>query len=441
MSDRLIRLLMTAPLLACAALAHAVTDWNAEDYQLYTGDFNGDGRKDVLYIASDPGSSSGIALSDGLMPNVPWQSWPSNYLGIQWYGRQYTGVVADFNNDGRSDLLMQRVTPGDSFLMLADANGRLTGISQTLGYSHVGLTWSNDQHTLLAGDFSGDGPKDLFFQAAESGGVHGIPLADINGLFTSSPTQTFTDRSWPIFKWSRRNAVISSGDFNCDARADLLVQTKPNVMFVDYDILVPVSLEVPNSFGVVYSQGGATPLQSSGVQLWNRRHNGVDWSPLRSVAVIGDFNGDGCDDVLLQARSKGQASYLLTGNASGPAFSAPAAISSNVDLSADSVRLIAANFGSSTAAGLYVQSAAPGQASYVAQTVGSSISAQEHDSSALHGVETVSYSYDARGRLIRVQRSGATNEDVRTQYTYDNANNRRSVVISGSANAAPPSDN
>ncbi|NJO13480.1 MAG: VCBS repeat-containing protein, partial [Gammaproteobacteria bacterium] len=217
-------------------------------------------------------------------------------------------ACADYNNDGRSDVLMQRATPGDSFLLLADASGRLMGISQTIGQAHVGLTWSKDQHTLLPGDLSGDGFDDLFFQAAEPAGTHGIPLANSSGLFTSSPTQTFTDASFPIFKWSRKHAVISTGDFNGDDKLDLLIQTKPSLVLIDYDIPIPVPVYPPNSFGIVYSQGGTTPLQLAGVQQWNRLHNGVDWSPASSVPIVGDFNGDGRDDVLLQlARRVGPA--------------------------------------------------------------------------------------------------------------------------------------
>jgi hypothetical protein len=175
----------------------------------------------------------------------------------------------------------------------------------------------------------------------------------------------------------------------------------------------------------------------SGVQQWGRFYNGVDWSPNSVRAVIGDFNGDGRDDVLLQARTTGQTSYLLTGNASGAAFAAPTALTSNVTLSSDAARLVAGNFGGS-GAGLYVQSTTPGGTSYVAPTVGATVSAQEHNSAALSTTETVSYRYDARGRLLQVQRAGGVNDNVQTQYTYDKANNRKSVITTGSSHAAPP---
>ena len=38
--------------------------------------------------------------------------------------------------------------------------------------------------------------------------------------------------------------------------------------------------------------------------------------------------------------------------------------------------------------------------------------------------ETLSFSYDARGRLIRVAHNGSVNNNVATNYGYDKADNR-----------------
>lgn len=57
--------------------------------------------------------------------------------------------------------------------------------------------------------------------------------------------------------------------------------------------------------------------------------------------------------------------------------------------------------------------------------------------------ETVAYSYDARGRLIKVIRSGSaqSNSNVTTDYTHDRANNRKQFVTINSTNSpgTPPS--
>jgi len=41
--------------------------------------------------------------------------------------------------------------------------------------------------------------------------------------------------------------------------------------------------------------------------------------------------------------------------------------------------------------------------------------------------ETVTYTYDARGRLVKVERSGTVNDDAKTEYEHDKANNRKRV--------------
>ena len=58
------------------------TDWSAADYDLYPGDFDGEGKTDMLYVAKDVSKASGIARSDGSGPNEPYQTWPSNAFGI-----------------------------------------------------------------------------------------------------------------------------------------------------------------------------------------------------------------------------------------------------------------------------------------------------------------------------------------------------------------------
>ena len=51
--------------------------------------------------------------------------------------------------------------------------------------------------------------------------------------------------------------------------------------------------------------------------------------------------------------------------------------------------------------------------------------------------ETITYTYDARGRLVKVVRSGAVNNNVSASYGYDKADNRTSVNVV-SPNSTPP---
>jgi hypothetical protein len=52
--------------------------------------------------------------------------------------------------------------------------------------------------------------------------------------------------------------------------------------------------------------------------------------------------------------------------------------------------------------------------------------------------ETIAYRYDARGRLVRVERSGTVNNNVMTNYSFDKADNRLVKTTTGSPNPPPP---
>ena len=57
---------------------------------------------------------------------------------------------------------------------------------------------------------------------------------------------------------------------------------------------------------------------------------------------------------------------------------------------------------------------------------------------AAYASETIKYTYDARGRLIEVNRTGTVNNNVVTTYTIDKADNRTNKTTTGSPNAGPP---
>ena len=57
---------------------------------------------------------------------------------------------------------------------------------------------------------------------------------------------------------------------------------------------------------------------------------------------------------------------------------------------------------------------------------------------AAFAAETITYKYDARGRLIAVLRSGTVNNNVNTTYAIDKADNRTNKTTTGSPNPPPP---
>ena len=59
-------------------------------------------------------------------------------------------------------------------------------------------------------------------------------------------------------------------------------------------------------------------------------------------------------------------------------------------------------------------------------------------SSAAQAGETITYSYDAKGRLVKVVHAGTVNNNLQTTYAHDKADNRKNTATIGSANSSPP---
>lgn len=51
--------------------------------------------------------------------------------------------------------------------------------------------------------------------------------------------------------------------------------------------------------------------------------------------------------------------------------------------------------------------------------------------------ETITYTYDAKGRLVKVVRTGTVNNNVTTEYEHDKADNRKKVKTINSLNPPP----
>ena len=422
-----------AVLISLFALSIArATTWSTQDYDLYFGDFDGDGKMDVLYIAKSANNASGIDLSDGSGPNIPLQSWPSNYLGIPWYGNHFTVIVGDFNGDGHADILLQDNSPGDSYILLSNQQGMITAVSQAIPSVVGGVGWSADQHHLVAGDFNGDGRTDLFLQSTSTLGVNAVFLAESNGQFAASDlSQQWQDGYLGLY-WATTEALIYAGDFNGDHRSDLLVQARPRTTIIRYAVPFPVASFAPNTNGVVLSSASGSLFQATGVQAWSTNAFGVDWSPLVSNLVVGYFNSTQDADVLLQGETTSVSSELVSGNSSGAIFSSDTSLSSNVAWSGGTYRLIAANLSGALPEGVYLQAtSASGTNYYVTGLTGSTANVTPETPVISNALTT--YGYDPLGRLVSTNHSGTVNNGVQTTYNYDAAGNRTTTAVSGAS--------
>jgi hypothetical protein len=230
------------------------------------GDFNGDGRSDVLLQSSTGAVTVWRGQANGSL--IEATGLGANALDASWI----VAGLGDFNGDGRDDILW-RHTSGTIGEWLGQT-GQFTNNSGVAANA-VDNSWA------VAGiaDYNGDGRDDILWR--HSSGEIGQWLAQPNGSFANNggAAANLVDPSW---------TVMASGDFNGDGRADILWRHTSGV-YAEW-------------------QGSATgKLNNVG---------GVMTGATGSVIGSGDFNGDGRDDLLMRNESSGALTNWL-GQANG----------------------------------------------------------------------------------------------------------------------------
>jgi hypothetical protein len=142
---------------------------NVEGDQLHVGDFNGDRRTDILCFNPGRGRVY-VVLSSGRV-STPYEAGPPFSRESRWCTHGTAELhVGDFNGDGRTDLLCHDSRTGQKWLRLASSDvGNLFRdddyISTEPWCSHAGAR-------LYASDFDGDGRSDLLCHTPATGALH-----------------------------------------------------------------------------------------------------------------------------------------------------------------------------------------------------------------------------------------------------------------------------
>ncbi|MEW2632420.1 FG-GAP-like repeat-containing protein [Streptomyces sp. NPDC048389] len=194
-------------------------NWNFGNFDIYSGDFDGDGRDDVAawydYADGHDTLFTFTSKADGGF-NAPVASWDSP-AGNWWY-KNVQPAVGDFNGDGRDDLAaFYGYDNGDMKLwtFTTDANG---GFNSPVS-SYSSTTWgSRDRTTVHAGDFDGDGRDDLaaWYDYADGHDAIHVWAADAKGTFP----KRIEAWSTPAGNMWRSNVEVVTGDYNGDGRDD-----------------------------------------------------------------------------------------------------------------------------------------------------------------------------------------------------------------------------
>jgi hypothetical protein len=268
------------------------------------GNFNGDGRSDLLWRHSSNGQNS-IWLS----ANVGTKQSVASVSDLRWI----VAATGDFNRDGRSDILWRNQSNGQNSVWYSgNVNTRIN--LETV----ADLSWQ------VAGvaDFNNDGRSDIFWRNTKNGQ---------NSIWYSGNVNTRTNLS-PLadFNWQ----VAGVDDFDNDGRSDILwrnISNGQNSLWYSGNVNTRLNLSPVSDLR--WGVAGVGDFNNDGRSdiLWRNTTNGENsiWysgnvntrSNLASVtdqrwliAATGDFNGDGRDDILWRHTGSGENSIWLSGN-------------------------------------------------------------------------------------------------------------------------------
>ncbi|KAK3733091.1 hypothetical protein QZH41_017436, partial [Actinostola sp. cb2023] len=177
--------------------------------RVLTGDFNGDGRADML--CHDNKGNKWVALANAA--ESPFKGTSSWEKAMGWCSHAGSRLmIGDFNGDGRSDMLCYDKTT--KWVSLAQPGGSFVGTSfqKTTGWcSHAGSS-------IYIADFDGNLRDDLLCH--DNTGRNWVMLAQPGG--------TFTGRSdWhPSTRWCDGTGELHLGYLNGDKRADMVCNRK-----------------------------------------------------------------------------------------------------------------------------------------------------------------------------------------------------------------------
>ena len=155
-----------------------------------TGDFNGDGRVDVLWRNVDGTITDWLGKPDGTFTSNPFYVQPDSSWSVIGTG--------EFNGDGRDDLLWHK-TDGTITDWLGQANGSFTS---NPFYANPGNSWQ----VVGTGDYNGDGRDDIAWQNVDGRVTNW--LSQSGGGFVSNPFYIAVDNGWQIQDPSAHNPFL-----------------------------------------------------------------------------------------------------------------------------------------------------------------------------------------------------------------------------------------
>jgi len=165
------------------------------------GDFDGDGKSDILWRNSGTGEVYQWLMNGTTIASqgTPGTVAPSSGWVIQGVG--------DFNGDGKADILWQNSTSGEIYIWLMNgisiaSQGEVGVVSPSSGWVIQGV-----------GDFDGNGTSDILWQNTTSGEVYiwlmnGTTITNQGSPFTLSPSSGWNIEGVGDYDGSGRAGIL-----------------------------------------------------------------------------------------------------------------------------------------------------------------------------------------------------------------------------------------
>ncbi|MFD4246591.1 FG-GAP and VCBS repeat-containing protein [Streptomyces sp. NPDC058525] len=281
--------------------------WGAK---LAVGDFDGDGRDELVVAASTNTTADGTLYTFAAIARSGAQPAPAKtQLGFR-LSQYHEGIESgDVNGDGRDDLVLAGVVSGLNHYVPGSPTGLLPAAAQALG--------AGDEQAI--GDINGDGYDDVVI-GDRSGGKGGRILVAYGSAAGPSTTPVVVDQDTPGVPGASEQGdgfgvSVALGDVDGDGYQDLAVGSYG-------ESLGPV----PLAGGVHVFRGSAVGLVTrTGVQAVNRTSAGVPGDARRAEqfgieVALTDPDRDGRADLVVGASDadgvhSGSVTYLPSNGA------------------------------------------------------------------------------------------------------------------------------